>query len=117
MKVNLHIIVSDQQSIRRMVQIYEEFKDQIDYFVLLPLVAQGRATTSFAEEEFLFNTLRTLGDLKQFAFGAKLYPALRRQAEKGTPLDVMLYEPEVMSKFIDMKDMKEYASSFDMETR
>ena len=117
LKVNLHIIVSDKESIQRMVEIYEEFKDRIDYFVLLPMVAQGRATQSFTEEDFLFDALRRLGDLKKFAFGAKLYPALIRQGEKGTPLDVMLYEPEVMSKFLDLKDMKVYPSSFDLTRR
>jgi hypothetical protein len=114
LRVNLHIIVSDKASIQRMAAIYEEFKTRINYFVLLPQVAQGRATTGFEEEEFLFSTLRTIGDLKQFAFGAKLYPALCRQKQQGTPLDVMLYEPEIMSKFIDFKDMKMYPSSFDM---
>lgn len=113
-KVNLHIIVSDKDSVQRMVTIYEEFKNKIDYIVLLPQVAQGRATTGFEEEDFLFTTLRTIGDLRQFAFGAKLYPALLRQRERGTPLDVMLYEPEIMSKFIDFKDMKVYPSSFDL---
>jgi hypothetical protein len=114
LKVNLHIIVSDKESIQRMAAIYEEFKTRINYFVLLPQVAQGRATTGFEEEDFLFSTLRTIGDLKQFAFGAKLYPALCRQKQQGTPLDVMLYEPEIMSKFIDFKDMKVYPSSFDL---
>jgi hypothetical protein len=114
LKVNLHLIISDKDSIQRMASIYEEFKGKINYFVLLPQVAQGRATTGFEEEDFLFTTLRKFGDLKQFAFGAKLYPALCRQREQGTPLDVMLYEPEIMSKFLDMKDMKLYASSFDL---
>lgn len=114
LKVNLHHIVSDKESIQRLIAIYQEFKSRIDYFVILPLVAQGRATEEFHEEQFLFDTLRELPDLKQFAFGAKLYPALLRAKAAGRPLPVMLYEPEVMSKFIDMKDMKVYPSSFDL---
>lgn len=117
LKVNLHIIVSDEESIQRMIQIYEEFKNKIDYFVLLPMIAQGRSNQKFLAEDFLFDTLRKLKDTKKFAFGAKLYPSLQRQKKLGMPLDIMLYEPEVVSKFIDMKDMKIYNSSFDMDTK
>lgn len=114
-KVNLHHIVSDKASVQRMMAIYQEFQDKIDYMVVLPMVAQGRAEKSFSEPDFLFSALRKLPSLEKFAFGAKLYPHLLEEHNKGRSLPVALYEPEIMSKFVDMRDMKQYGSSFDLQ--
>lgn len=47
----------------------------------------------------------------QIAFGANFYPYLLKG---GHNIKVALYEPEIMSKFLDLKDMKVYPSSFNL---
>ena len=48
---------------------------------------------------------------KQIAFGANFHPYL---SANPSLFDVSLYEPESMSKFLDLEDMKLYPSSFNL---
>jgi organic radical activating enzyme len=107
-RTNLHIIISDKESIDRFKHIYYEYKNITDYFVLLPHTARGRAKEKVLEYECLFNVIDTLKTDK-IAFGALFYPYLKKQKKR---FDLSLYEPELMSKYLDLKDMKIYKSSF-----
>jgi organic radical activating enzyme len=109
----LHFIISDNKSIEYFNRRFIEYKDKIDYFVLLPYTVAGRATPIETNFDKLFDLLKskTTKELSKIAFGAKFYEHLKQQ--KNIP--VSLYEPEIMSKFLDMKDMKLYGSSFEVK--
>ena len=51
------------------------------------------------------------GNINDIAFGANFYPYLKDQKE----IPVILYEPEIMSKYLDLKDMALYKSSFNTD--
>lgn len=106
-KLNFHIIISDKKSIDEFVKIYEYWKNKVDYFVLLPYGNQGRAPEKEIDWNYLVEQLPT--DQSKIAFGANFYPYLLKG---GHNIKVSLYEPEMMSKFLDLKDMKIYPSSF-----
>lgn len=110
-KVNLHIIISDKESIDRFRDIFYKHKDIVDHFVLLPHVAQGRASSKNLQCEYLFNEIDKL-NTKKVAFGALFYPYLLKNQKR---FDVSLYEPEIMSKYLDLKDMRLYKSSFEVD--
>lgn len=106
-KLNFHIIISDKQSIDEFVEIYEKWNSKVDYFVLLPYGNQGRAPHKEVDWEYLVSKLPE--DQHKLAFGANFYPYL---LSGNHNIKVSLYEPEIMSKFLDLKDMKLYPSSF-----
>jgi pyruvate-formate lyase-activating enzyme len=108
-KLNFHIIISDRESIDNFVEIYNEWKDRVDYFVLLPYGVQGRAKQKEIDWEYLVEQLPE--EQSKIAFGANFYPYLLKG---GHNIKVCLYEPEIMSKFLDLKDMKLYPSSFNL---
>jgi organic radical activating enzyme len=106
-KLNFHIIISDKESIDYFKTIYEQWKDKVDYFVLLPYGNQGRAPHKEIDWDYLLTKLPE--DQSKLAFGANFYPYL---VQGGHGIKVSLYSPEIMSKFLDLKDMKIYSSSF-----
>lgn len=107
---NLHVILGDKASIDEFVDLYSEFTGRVKYFVLLPLTPQGRATREFTDWEYF--TTKISGSPRDIAFGAKFHPYLVRDAKR---FDVSLYEPELMSKYLDLETMKVYGSSFSTE--
>ena len=108
-RLNFHIIISDKESIDYFKEIYNEWKDKVEYFVLLPYGNQGRAEYKEINWEYLLQILPEKQN--QIAFGANFYPYLLKG---GHNIKVALYEPEIMSKFLDLKDMKVYPSSFNL---
>ena len=109
---NLHIIIGDKKSIDDFAELYEKYHDKVKYFVLLPLTAQGRATESFVDWDYFQNTVD--GSPADIAFGANFYPYL---CQDPTRFKVSLYEPEIMSAYLDLEDMKIYKSSFSEEEK
>jgi len=105
---NLHLIISDKDSIDSFTRTFIEFEDKINYFVLLPHAAQGRAVSKELGIKYLINRLRELESTK-IAFGALFYPYL---AEYKDEFSLSLYEPEIMSKYLDLGNMQLYKSSF-----
>ena len=108
-RLNFHIIISDKESIDYFKDIYNKWKDKVEYFVLLPYGGQGRAKPKEIDWDYLVKSLPEKQN--QIAFGANFYPYLLRG---GHNIQVALYEPEIMSKFLDLKDMKVYPSSFNL---
>lgn len=108
--LNLHLIISDHESIDEFAGIYTQYKDMIDYFVLLPYSAQGRAKEKAIAYDYLAETLDDIRGQEKIAFGANFYEFL---LTKNYP--VSIYEPEIMSKYIDLSNMKMYKSSFSDE--
>lgn len=110
-RLNYHIIISDKESIDYFKEIYDKYKGRIDYFVLLPLGKQGRATNNTKDIDWEYFIKMFHDNEKDIAFGANFYPYLCKNPGK---FNVSLYEPEIMSKFIDYKDMSIYPSSFNL---
>jgi len=108
-KLNLHIIISDNDSIRAFEDIYNKYSDVIDYFVLLPHTAKGRAVEKEIECENLFSVIDKL-DTDKIAFGAMFYPYIKEDKNR---YKISLYEPEIMSKYISFENSGlMYKSSF-----
>lgn len=61
------------------------------------------------EYEYLVEQTEGL-DKNKIAFGANFYPYLKDKNE----YKLSLYEPEIMSKYLDMKDMSIHKSSFNL---
>lgn len=109
-KVNLHIIISDKESIDKFVEIYNNWQLIVDYFVLLPYEAAGRAEKKDIAYDYLTEKLKEMCQTK-IAFGANFYKYLQ---DNQKSIDVSLYEPEIMSKYLDLSDMSMYKSSFNL---
>ena len=108
-EINSHIIISDRESIDYFLSVYNDFKKIVKHFVLLPYITQGRAPKKDIDFDYLSIALDNFEDLSKIAFGAHFYEYL---LDKDWP--VSLYEPETMSGFLDMYDMRVYNSSFDL---
>ena len=109
--LNYHIIISDKESIDYFLEIYNMYEKDISYFVLLPYISKGRAVKKDIDWEYLIQHLPQ--NTEKIAFSAGFYPYL---LQGGHNIKVSLYEPEIMSKFLDLRDMKLYNSSFDVNT-
>jgi len=121
-KINFHIIISTPESVDYFINIYEFYKGLIDYFVLLKFSPIGRAATMPFQEEIgqeatrkLFSFLKShkeaIGTLSDIAFGAHYYPDLAK--EENASIGASIYQPNMFSKYIDMKDMTIYSNSFE----
>ena len=108
-RLNFHMIISDRYSIDLFANEYRDWKDSIEYFVLLPYGNQGRAPKKDIDWKYLIGKLPE--NTSQIAFGANFYPHLM---QGGHNIKVSLYEPEIMSKFLDLNDMRIYPSSFNL---
>jgi MoaA/NifB/PqqE/SkfB family radical SAM enzyme len=117
-KTNLHIIVGESGSVDRFKDIYAEFENIVDYFVILPYMAVGRAKEIEVKNEWdkLFKELKDYNRGK-VAFGALFYPYLKDNEEGVKYLDISLYEPELMSGYImfDVEEPIVRKSSYDLE--
>lgn len=104
---NLHIILSDKNSVDEFISIYNKYHGRIKYFVLLPLSAQGRCKEATIDWDYITKTLPE--KCPDIAFGANFYPYLCKTPGR---FPVSLYEPELMSKYLDLETKKIYPSSF-----
>jgi organic radical activating enzyme len=111
--LNFHNLIYDRKSIDYFLDIYKQYKNKIKYFVLLPMIEHGRAKNVNTEFDYFFEKIIDLkekhGEINDIAFGANFYPYLKKYKDK---IDISLYEPEILSKYLDLKDMALYKSSF-----
>ena len=110
-RLNLHVIIGDRDSVDKFFDIYNEYKDVVEYFVLLPYQAVGFAEEIETDFDYLFERLGREVP-KDIAFGALFYEHLLERPW----ISVSLYEPEIMSKYLDMDKMTLHPSSFDTKT-
>lgn len=118
-RTNLHIVIGEPGSVDRFRKIYNDWQNYIEYFVLLPYQAQGRAKavdSMLIQDEWtkLFDLILKF-DYPKVAFGALFYNFIRVHKEKYAALDVSLYEPEILSGYVrmDTEDLIIRKSSFD----
>lgn len=100
-KVVIHHIISDKDSVDRMMRIGGEYGTSIHYHVLLPLMKHGRSSEEFGGKavfEYLEDQLTKSTELFNIAFGANFADYL-----KDSKIKTWLYPPESLSKNIILK--------------
>ena len=99
-KLNTHFIIGEMGSLNKLKELFEVYRDQLDYFVILPYQAVGRGVRVNTEIEWLntFNWIASLSEEDQgkFAFGALFYDWMK---DKKLPLKIDIYEPEIYSGY------------------
>lgn len=104
-KLNTHIILSDQKSFDDLKELYGMYKDVIDYFVILPYQAAGRAKEVETHETWMktFEWIASMpaSESTKFAFGALFYEYIKNN---NIPLKMAIYEPEIFSGYRLMDD-------------
>lgn len=113
--INLHVIISDKNSVDRFIDIYNEYADKILYFVLLPLMPSGRSKEKYTQEawDYLLDRMQTL-DKSKISFGAHFYDSLKESSDK---IKTWIYPPESMSANLILDTpVRQTPSSFDLET-
>jgi len=106
-EVNFHHVIYNRKSIDYFIDIFNEFKNDVDHFVLLPHIPQGRALKRSIDLDYLTDKVDNHDKL---AFGAGFYEFLKTEKK----YKVSLYTPELLSKFIDLETMMLYPSSFNL---
>lgn len=114
--INLNLIIDDIDSVDRFFKIYNEFRDKIHAFILLPLVSSGRSNRDMTPDSFkyLLSRWTEISDKAQVAFGAHYYKYLKDQ----DTIKCYLFEPESFSKNLILANdyIKITPSSFDTTT-
>jgi sulfatase maturation enzyme AslB (radical SAM superfamily) len=102
-KINAHVILSDEESILKFESQYQEFKDNIDYFVILPYMNVGHAAKypKKINYEALENAVDKIYADGKLAFGANLYNWLKKKHIKDK-YEISIYPPELLSKYISL---------------
>ena len=112
-RLNYHILISDKESIDEFVSVFKNYKDRVEYFVLLPYKNVGRAHSNKKELDWDYFVKKfPKKDTEKIAFGALFYPYLLCGE---LDIKISLYEPEILSAYIDLKDGNIYPSSFSTE--
>lgn len=110
--INLHYIIKDKDSVDEFINIYNEFKDDTYYFVLLPLMNHGRSNESYSDEAFEYLIQKVGLDWSHISFGANFYKNLVNQDK----IKCWLYPPESFSKNLILDDtIKITPSSFNLK--
>jgi MoaA/NifB/PqqE/SkfB family radical SAM enzyme len=116
--INLHLVIKTNTDIDIAFWLKETYKHKIKYIVLLPYVPIGRAAPIKEYDlikERLFDRIikhKKEGEsIEIFAFGAGFHSDLVKHRNE---INASLYEPEHFSKYLDLKDMKLYKSSFEV---
>lgn len=113
-KLNTHIIIGDDKSLKDMQELYDKYHDVIEYFVVLPYQAVGRGKEIDTNETWkkTFEWINTVESSK-FAFGALFYEYILNNT---IPIKMSIYEPEIFSGYRIMDDSfkKLRKSSYDL---
>ena len=111
-RLNIHVVISDVESINYAMDVYDKYKDYVDYFVLLPHMNVGFAAKKpqQIDLQYLLKWLRKVYVNQNIAFGANFYEFLKANDE----FDIALYQPEIMSKYLILNDpIQLYNNSFE----
>lgn len=113
-RLNVHIIISDEESIEQFKSVRAQYGKLIDHYVLLLYRPVGRAEQKHIAYDVLEKTLDDMqanGGLTDVAFGAFFHPWL---VEKNK-WNVSMYEPEMFSRYVLLDDKFTMVNnSFDM---
>jgi hypothetical protein len=99
-KLNSHLIIGDENSLTEAKEIFSMFKNDMDFFVILPYQAAGRGSFIDTESTWkrLFEWVHSLPgeERSKFAFGALFYEWMLKNE---MPLKIEIYEPEIYSGY------------------
>lgn len=116
-RLNVHVIIGDRQSLNSLKDMYDKYADVVDYFVILPYQAVGRAKQIQTEQTWkdTFNYINQV-DSKKFAFGALFYNFMLNNT---IPLQMSIYEPEIYSGYRIMNETYNTLrkSSYDLQPK
>ena len=119
-KLNIHIILGTKESLNDTKELFNKYKDVIEYFVILPYQASGRGKeieTDLVWKEF-FDWISMISEEYQskFAFGALFYDWMLKN---DTKIDIDIYEPEIYSGYRIMDDSYELlrVSSYNLDPK
>ena len=111
-RLNVHVIISDRESIETTAKLYDEYVQtgMVEYFVLLPYMNYGHAKNDPRRIDFdsFEKWLDTIYHDGKVAFGANFYNFIRKHAAK---YDVSLYPPEIMSKYLVLDDRMQVSNN------
>lgn len=119
-KLNTHVIVGEPGSLEDLKELYARYQRDIDYFVVLPYQAAGRAkevdVNSCWNDTFAWINQLEKEEQSKFAFGALFYEWMKG---KDLGLDMSLYEPEIFSGYRIMDDSYKLLrkSSYDLRPK
>lgn len=111
-KLNVHTIISDKQSIDDTARLYAEYVESgmVDYFVLLPYMPYGHAVNEpkSIDYDYFYKWLSDIYKDGKVAFGANFYNFIVKHSQE---FNVSLYPPEIMSKYIVMDDRMQVSNN------
>ena len=117
-KVNVHIILGSEESFVDLKNLYNNYSDIIDYFVILPYQAKGRGVEIETQATWVkaFDWISLHDKKEKFAFGALFYNWL---LENEVDIKMSIYEPEIYSGYRIMNDTDEKIrnSSYDLREK
>lgn len=101
--LNVHIVVGLKDSVSDLKRIYDDFKNVIKYFVLLPYQKVGRAKDDVLISEFedAFKFMEDSKEPHRFALGALFYDYIK---DRKFNFDIEIYDPEIFSGYRTMDD-------------
>lgn len=114
-RLNLHVVISDKESIDLFVRCYREFAERIEYFVLLRRMNVGHAAKFPRQIDYpeMTKAVDSVHKEGKLAFGANFYPWLKQNKAK---YGVSIYPPEIFSKYLLLTDdMELFNNSFEMK--
>ncbi len=115
-RTNAHVIISDKDSIDKFKKRYDEFKDKVEYFVLLPYMNVGHAAQFPRQIDYdaMSQVMDEIYADGKLAIGANFYNWLVKNKNRWK---VTTYLPEVFSKYLVLDDApnKIYNNSFEMK--
>jgi len=113
--INLHYIIKDKKSVDEFMKIYDKYHEDVLYFVVLPLMPQGRAENMKGMTREVWDYFeKKLSKLKDYniAFGAHMYEYLK----DNETIKTYHYPPESFSANVLLKkdEVVITPSSFDL---
>jgi hypothetical protein len=107
----MHHIISNEKSVDVFLNEMEEWGNMIKYHVLLRVMPVGRSKDVFTCRRYMFDKIKEMppDKMQKISFGALFYEELLEES-----IPVSIYEPEAFSRYLDLINMKCYASSFDL---
>jgi MoaA/NifB/PqqE/SkfB family radical SAM enzyme len=115
LKLNVHVIISDKNSVDEFARFYREYSSKVAYFVLLPYMNVGHAAKNPKRVDLVALEKEVDGIFTEgkLAFGANFYPWLVKTNKK---YDCAIYPPEIFSKYILLNDSLDvFNNSFEMK--
>jgi len=115
-RMNVHVIVSDEESVLKFEKQYHEFKDCVEWFVVLPYMNVGHAAKFPKKRDYdaIERIIDKIYHEGKVAFGANMVNWLYKVEKKYR---LQLYSPEIMSKYLtlDGDQPKVYNNSFELK--